>query len=286
MTVYLVSAGDMLKIGQSKDPRSRLNSLKTNSPIPPVLEFLLDGGFAEELELHRKFEAHWVRGEWYRRCLEIWMFFLHNGYRPGDKTKKTEVKIVANACKICGVTTTSRTRKYCDEHRKVFVESRRKQCCYTNCLEKTVRGRKYCPQHTGLRKPCNVPGCGGARSDGRKRCLKHVGWCPPGATITPIDRFCGEPGCANKISGKKYRDARKKGYVAHCDEHSRRTRSAPRFKCSVEHCHVLATRSSSYGCRYEGTRPYCERHKHGSQNGYRLDVELLHNEPRVVGTST
>lgn len=55
-----------VKIGYCKgDPRKRLEHLQVGCPYPLVLIGQLEGGEKEEAELHQKYRAYRVRGEWF-----------------------------------------------------------------------------------------------------------------------------------------------------------------------------------------------------------------------------
>ena len=79
--VYLISRGDAAKIGFSeKHPRlSRLPELQVASPEELSLVGLVYGSTRDERELHRRFQAHHVRGEWFRLSEEIIHYFRENG---------------------------------------------------------------------------------------------------------------------------------------------------------------------------------------------------------------
>lgn len=64
--VYFVRAGDAVKIGWSKDVASRVRSIQVANAQEVELVALVEGGEAEERELHDLFAPHHIRGEWYR----------------------------------------------------------------------------------------------------------------------------------------------------------------------------------------------------------------------------
>ena len=55
-----------VKIGWSVNVAARLSGLQVACPYNLFLIRVIDGGAATEAWLHRKFEAHRVRGEWFR----------------------------------------------------------------------------------------------------------------------------------------------------------------------------------------------------------------------------
>jgi hypothetical protein len=65
-----------VKIGRSKDPEERLKTLQTASPEILRLVGTMDGDF--EAELHEKFAAYRVRGEWFILCGELTCYMMDN----------------------------------------------------------------------------------------------------------------------------------------------------------------------------------------------------------------
>ena len=74
--IYFVSAWDaeIVKIGFTTSMRSRLRSLRTACPKAPRIHLLLKGTLLEERELHKRFEADRIRGEWFRLSAAIRAF--------------------------------------------------------------------------------------------------------------------------------------------------------------------------------------------------------------------
>lgn len=68
MFVYVIhdEKADLCKIGFSKDPMHRLKSLQTGHSSTLRLLSCFHGGPGLEGQLHAKFNAQRVRGEWYR----------------------------------------------------------------------------------------------------------------------------------------------------------------------------------------------------------------------------
>jgi hypothetical protein len=73
--VYLFGGTGYLKIGYSTDVASRFAAVSAASPVELAMLGLLRGTRALERRLHRKFEQHRVRGEWFRDVPEIRAFF-------------------------------------------------------------------------------------------------------------------------------------------------------------------------------------------------------------------
>lgn len=66
--VYFIaaSARGLIKIGSAVDPAARLRTLSTGSPDRLHLLATIPGGEKRERELHARFAADRVRGEWFR----------------------------------------------------------------------------------------------------------------------------------------------------------------------------------------------------------------------------
>ena len=60
-----------IKIGMARNPASRLRDLQVSSPYELEVLASYPGGAFEEKELHRKFDGHHIRGEWFDRSPEI-----------------------------------------------------------------------------------------------------------------------------------------------------------------------------------------------------------------------
>jgi hypothetical protein len=71
--VYFIqpTGGGLIKIGMSSNPRERLNLLQTGCPVELRILGTLPGGQPLELELHQRFAAHRVRGEWFEPVPEL-----------------------------------------------------------------------------------------------------------------------------------------------------------------------------------------------------------------------
>lgn len=71
---YVIQRGDAgpVKIGRTHDIRTRMASLGTASAEPLALLLLLSGDM--EADLHRRFRAHRLEGEWFRPAAEIMTF--------------------------------------------------------------------------------------------------------------------------------------------------------------------------------------------------------------------
>lgn len=68
LNVYIVSCGDLIKIGVTNDIDKRVKTLQTGNPFPIVVEFVEQKRQAYKIEsyLHRMFEQYRVQGEWFK----------------------------------------------------------------------------------------------------------------------------------------------------------------------------------------------------------------------------
>lgn len=80
MFVYFISdESGPIKIGKSKNPRARLASMQTSSHTPlSILGVIDDADDLKEKDLHRKFDAIRLKGEWFQRTPELLDFIAEN----------------------------------------------------------------------------------------------------------------------------------------------------------------------------------------------------------------
>jgi len=73
MPVYLMQIGEdgPMKVGHAYKPHARLNSVQAHCPWTVRLVGLLDGDYVTERALHAKYEAQWIRGEWFKPSPEL-----------------------------------------------------------------------------------------------------------------------------------------------------------------------------------------------------------------------
>lgn len=74
MSVYFIKpqgAEGPVKIGFSKPPESRLETLSTGSPVPLELELTVEAPRSYETYLHKKFSDCRIHGEWFERTSEL-----------------------------------------------------------------------------------------------------------------------------------------------------------------------------------------------------------------------
>lgn len=69
--VYFVRAGDAIKIGYSKEPKSRIRRLQTSSAVDLDVLGIIDGTMDDEKSLHCQFEYLHLRGEWFQTSPEL-----------------------------------------------------------------------------------------------------------------------------------------------------------------------------------------------------------------------
>jgi hypothetical protein len=72
--VYFIVAGKKVKIGTAKNPLKRHASLQCGSPVPLRLMAQTPGDTRLERELHDRWDAHRLHGEWFRLVPEIVAF--------------------------------------------------------------------------------------------------------------------------------------------------------------------------------------------------------------------
>ena len=87
--VYFMKSGDLVKIGISIEPTSRLNQLRTGNPNIELIGTMWGGEIVEEL-LHNKFQAYWVRGEWFQLNEEIISYIQRNRLESREMTMEQE----------------------------------------------------------------------------------------------------------------------------------------------------------------------------------------------------
>ena len=71
--IYFVTARDLgvVKIGFAQKPQERFHTIQSHSPISLNLERVMVGSIEDEAELHSRFAAHRMRGEWFSLAPEI-----------------------------------------------------------------------------------------------------------------------------------------------------------------------------------------------------------------------
>jgi hypothetical protein len=75
--IYFISCGPFIKIGRTHDVPRRLATLQVGSPYPLKLLIEMDGGERVEKELHARYAAYRVGGEWFERRGALASFLRH-----------------------------------------------------------------------------------------------------------------------------------------------------------------------------------------------------------------
>lgn len=97
--VYVIQSGDLFKIGLTKDLKSRLIALQIGSTNKlEIVKWLPRHTFREakalERELHRKFDAVFIRGEWFKLTSENLLDIeVYDYYIPENKIEE-EIDII------------------------------------------------------------------------------------------------------------------------------------------------------------------------------------------------
>lgn len=91
--VYVARGQGAVKIGVALNPEARISSLQTGSPHSLKLVAQLPGDRALEADLHSRFSAHRIRGEWFKISPEIRAFIAeHRLPRPKRLASPAEPK--------------------------------------------------------------------------------------------------------------------------------------------------------------------------------------------------
>jgi hypothetical protein len=72
--IYFLQSGDRVKIGYSRDPKKRIEAIARSSPHECKLTCLVAGEVVDERELHERFGAFRIHGEWFFLSPEIQSF--------------------------------------------------------------------------------------------------------------------------------------------------------------------------------------------------------------------
>jgi excisionase family DNA binding protein len=83
--VYFFRSGPFVKIGTTRNIKSRLQNLQISHPTPIALVGTIPGGVRVERELHRRFASLRVNGEWFREVEDLAVYIANlGGDRNGD----------------------------------------------------------------------------------------------------------------------------------------------------------------------------------------------------------
>lgn len=69
--VYFIDAGDLVKIGTTKDISKRLYTLQTGSPVRLTMIGFIAGTEKDEKELHARFSSYRSHGEWFNKSADL-----------------------------------------------------------------------------------------------------------------------------------------------------------------------------------------------------------------------
>ena len=91
--IYFIQCGENgpIKIGQSDNPKERLEQLQTGSPYKLKLLWVYKGDQFTEQEIQDKFTLLHIRGEWFKPSKDIFNFIEHqlvNNYEIETTTGK------------------------------------------------------------------------------------------------------------------------------------------------------------------------------------------------------
>jgi hypothetical protein len=84
--VYVLGFDQYVKIGITINLDMRLSGLQT--PVEPTLYALIDGWRREELELHARFAAYRLRGEWFKKEGELAEWIANGCYPKCGRSSK------------------------------------------------------------------------------------------------------------------------------------------------------------------------------------------------------
>ncbi|MGY3393474.1 hypothetical protein ACVWW6_006065 [Bradyrhizobium sp. USDA 3311] len=95
-SIYVIKAGENVKIGFSKDVQQRQRQLQTFFPFQLELLLSMPGSALTERQLHRRFKCSRVTGEWFRLTPDIEAFVQEkNNVRTACQNRGRKVRIAA-----------------------------------------------------------------------------------------------------------------------------------------------------------------------------------------------
>lgn len=78
--IYAIGINDeFCKIGFTNNIKQRIRQLQVANPMKMDLLFLVEGGLAEEQQLHKVFDHLKIKGEWFKYSVEIENYFKLKG---------------------------------------------------------------------------------------------------------------------------------------------------------------------------------------------------------------
>lgn len=91
--IYIVRAGENVKIGFTRNVEQRIAQLQTFFPFPLDLLLVLPGSLLTERQLHHRFRLSRVTGEWFRHGAEVEAFVRENNVRTDRQNHLENVRI-------------------------------------------------------------------------------------------------------------------------------------------------------------------------------------------------
>jgi hypothetical protein len=86
-SVYMIYSAGRIKIGHTANLFARKRHLENSSATPCYIVYLDTGGSIEEAELHKRFAADRLHGEWFTLSDDLRAFILEND----DETAETSL---------------------------------------------------------------------------------------------------------------------------------------------------------------------------------------------------
>jgi hypothetical protein len=80
--IYFIETQGRVKIGYSNDPQRRFSDLTVGCPTRCVLLAIIEGSMSDEKDLHERFKANRIRGEWFELTPEISDFMASRAIEP------------------------------------------------------------------------------------------------------------------------------------------------------------------------------------------------------------
>ena len=82
--IYLITnkASNTCKIGYSRTPQQRIKELQTSNPFKLNLDFIINGDFTREKEIHNLFNNYRLNGEWFNLNDLILNYFKEESLKP------------------------------------------------------------------------------------------------------------------------------------------------------------------------------------------------------------
>lgn len=117
--VYAIASGDLVKIGWSTNPQKRFSKIASDNGADCDLLGYISGTRDDESEIHQRFAANRVRGEWFARDHEIDSFIrefsrpervVPDDWHPLKRWRKENSITLVQFAEIVGVDHSSLSR--------------------------------------------------------------------------------------------------------------------------------------------------------------------------------